>query len=257
VVNRTSLASWFRGEQRIGAGATLICLPHAGGGASAFRQWRAWVPPAVDVLAVQFPGHEGRWLEPLGDRMEDLAVPLATIVAERVTTPFALYGHSLGALIAFEAARAMRARGYATPVHLFVSCCRAPSIPAHRPSFEGRSDAALVRYLRRLGGLPEAVLAHRAMLDALLPVIRADFRIDDTYVHRPAPPLDCPITSFVGASDAGVSRAENDAWRSHTRGEFRSLTLPAGHFWPPACEAEIAATIGAALTTRCAARRPA
>lgn len=231
---------WFRKASPISnADLTLVCLPHAGGGASVFRDWRKHLPHYVEVLAVQYPGHEGRWREALHSEVSGIAGPLATAIAARCSPNLVLYGHSLGAFIAFEVARILRRRGGLQPQHLFVSGSRAPDAATYQEPIHGAPDDILLERLRELGGIPEEVLAHSQLMEVLMPVLRCDLKMDETYRYQSEPPLDCPITAFVGAHDAELSEEQADAWRRHTRLSFDLHVLPGGHWWPATSEAEI------------------
>jgi surfactin synthase thioesterase subunit len=209
-------------------GLPLYCLPHAGGGASAFRGWLDGVP-GVAVRPVQPPGREGRFREPPHDRMG----PLVSAVADVIPTsdPYAVYGHSLGALVAFELVRELRRRGEPLPVHLVVSGCAAPRHPADDlPLVGGMSDVELVGMLRALGGTPEWLLADRSVLAMVLPAMRGDFGVKETYSYAEEPPLDVPLTVLASTDDPRASHRSQQGWEAETSAEFALHTLAGGHF---------------------------
>lgn len=209
----------------------LICIPYAGGGASVFRKWPDLLPPEIELCAVQLPGRETRILEtPLAD-LEALTDQLRTAIAPYLNRPFALFGHSKGALVAYVLTRALRRHGDPLPIHLFASGRRAPHLPARRGNLHHLPDHAFIQELRRLGGTPEEVLQNPEMMDYLLPMLRADFRLTEAYVHEEEPPLDVPISAYGGESDAHVSVEEIVAWEAHTRRAFRTCIYPGGHFF--------------------------
>jgi surfactin synthase thioesterase subunit len=145
--------------------------------------------------------------------------------------PFVFFGYSLGALIGFELARSLRREGIDGPVHLVVAAFRAPHLPdPHRPVHD-LPDADLVARLRELGGTPPEVLREPELMSLLLPLLRADLSVSETYVHRQEDPLDCSLTAFGAADDLEVSLEEVSAWRSHTRGPFELRIFPGGHFF--------------------------
>jgi surfactin synthase thioesterase subunit len=224
----------LRGPVGSADGMPMYCLPHAGAGASAYRPWLGRLS-GVSVRAVQPPGREGRFRDPVFTGMSELVGELAEVViadlersgAER----YAVYGHSLGALVAFELVRALRTRGAPDPAHLFVSGCVAPQYGASDgPSVLGMSRAEVVDMLRRLGGTPEWLLADASVVDMILPAVRADFSVKETYAHRPAEPLAVPLTVIASTADPRADLALQHAWREHTTGAFELHTLVGGHF---------------------------
>ena len=209
----------------------LFCLPHAGGGASAFRSWQDAVP-GMAVLPLQPPGREGRLREAPYEDMDSLAEVLATVVStEAAGRPYAIYGHSLGALVAFETVRTLRRRGRPQPVHLFVSGCSAPpSAPDGGPPVAGMAAPEVVGMLRRLGGTPEWLLADPGALEMILPPFRADFRVKEGYEYRPEPPLTLPITVLASTDDPRAPVELQELWGGETVGPVRHHTLTGGHF---------------------------
>jgi medium-chain acyl-[acyl-carrier-protein] hydrolase len=185
----------------------------------------------VEVCLVQLPGREARMREQPFDRLEPLVEALADVMDGFLTLPFALFGHSNGALIGFELARTLRARGRPGPVHLFASGRRAPELPPDRSDTHLLPEAEFLADLQVLGGLPAEVLEHRELLSLLLPVLRADVAIHETYTFREQPPLECPITAYGGLADPKVSREQLQGWERHTRGPFVMRMFPGGHFY--------------------------
>jgi medium-chain acyl-[acyl-carrier-protein] hydrolase len=209
----------------------LFCLPHAGGGASSFRGWADALPSDVETCPVQLPGRENRITEKAFDRLEPLVEALADAVDPWLDRPFALFGHSNGALIGFELARTLRARGRPGPVHLFASGRRAPDLPASTPPIHAHAEPEFLAELAELGGLPTALLEHRELLALLVPTLRADVSIHETYVFQEQAPLACPITGYGGVADPKVKREQLDAWARHTAGPFVRRMFPGGHFY--------------------------
>jgi medium-chain acyl-[acyl-carrier-protein] hydrolase len=215
---------------RPGAVLRLLCIPHAGGGASAFRGWAEALPAQVEVCPVQLPGRENRMGEPAIDRME----PLVDALAEQVRDgglPFAIYGHSNGALIGFELARRLRREGGHGPVHLFASGRRAPDLPNPLPDMHHLGDDDFMRSLASLGGTPREVAEHPELMRVLLPLLRADVALNETYRFGDEAPLECGITAYGGLEDPKAGRAEMEAWRRHTSGPFALRTFPGDHFF--------------------------
>jgi len=188
------------------------------------------LPDDVEVVSVQLPGRENRFNEDPIESMEQLVDPLLEGLASSLTSPFALFGHSMGALLAFELARRMRRNGV-TPVHLFVAGRRAPHLPSRSPVWHTLPDQELIATLGELGGIPPELLAESHILDAVLPMVRADCTVAETYVFRPQAPLSCPVSAFGGLGDKEVLPEEVRAWSRHTTGPFRAHLMPGGHFF--------------------------
>lgn len=209
----------------------LFCLPHAGGGASAFRGWADVLPADVEVCPVQLPGRENRIAEPAFDRLEPLVQALADAVEPYLDLPFAVFGHSNGALIGFELSRLLGARGGPLPVHLFASGRRAPDLPAETAPIHAHPEAEFLAELGTLGGLPRALLEHQELLALLVPTLRADVAIHETYQFREEAPLPFAITAYGGVADAKVRQAQLQGWERHTAGPFLLRMFPGGHFY--------------------------
>lgn len=218
-------------EPRPAARARLFCLPYAGGGASTYRPWARLVPPTIELVAVQLPGREDRRRDDALRRMPELVAAAVTALDDRFDRPFALFGHSMGALIAFELARELRRSGRREPVHLFASGHGAPQLPSRSARAYDAPDEAFAERLRELEGTPEEVLAHPELRALLLPLIRADFELCDTYTYTREPPLDVPISAFGGVADEVVSREQLAAWEEQTIAGFALRMLPGGHFF--------------------------
>jgi surfactin synthase thioesterase subunit len=209
----------------------LFCLPHAGAGASAFRTWAGRLP-GVAVLPIQPPGRESRLREAPYERMEPLAAELASIILSVAGyRRYAVYGHSLGALVAFETLREIRRRGGLGPAHLFVSGCVAPQCASgDGDSIATAPLATLVEKIRQLGGTPEWLLSDPSVLDMIVPPIRADFSVKESYEYRPEPPLDIPLTVLASTEDPRAPHELQDRWREQTTAGFRLRTMLGGHF---------------------------
>jgi surfactin synthase thioesterase subunit len=228
-----ALDPWLPRSRAPAAGFRLLCLPHAGAGASVYNAWRAHLPQErVAVVPLQPPGREMRFREPPFTAVEPLVEELSEALAPWLEPPYALYGHSLGALVAFELARSLRRAGARAPVGLLVSARPAPQLPRLRPAAHLLPDARLVEELEALGGIPQEVALDEALLDFLLPLLRADLEVNEDYVYRREPPLDIPITAFAGRADPRVPAGELEPWREQTRAGFRLHVLPGGHFFP-------------------------
>jgi medium-chain acyl-[acyl-carrier-protein] hydrolase len=211
----------------------LFCFNYAGGAAAFYRDWGEALGERVEVNPVELPGHGTRLGEPPFEQLEPLvdalAAALSPLLPER---PFAFFGHSMGALLSFELARSLRRGAEPQPVRLLVSAHRGPQLPDRDEPAYLLDDEELMAKLRSLGGTPAAALDEPELMRLLLPMVRADFRVCDTYVYRPEPPLACPISAFGGLHDPVVNQAELEGWREQTTAAFRLRMLPGGHFYP-------------------------
>jgi medium-chain acyl-[acyl-carrier-protein] hydrolase len=209
----------------------LFCFPYAGGGASSFRSWQPLLPEQIELCAMRLPGRDGRVAVPAFQRMAPLVAHLVNALRSRLDLPFALFGHSMGALVAFEVARQLRRERLPAPCHLFVSGFRAPQLPDDGQSIHELPDGPFRDELRRLGGTPPAILDDAELMELVLPNLRADFAVCETYAYTPEAPLDCPVTAFGGRDDVEVSRADLAAWRAQTRGAFKIRQFAGDHFF--------------------------
>jgi medium-chain acyl-[acyl-carrier-protein] hydrolase len=213
------------------AAVRLFCFPFAGAGIFAYSRWAEHLAPDVEVATVQLPGREERVREPSPSHVGEVVGPIADWIAAHAAGPYALFGHSLGALIAFELARELRRRAGTGPVQVFVSARMAPHALDPAPPLHRLSDQMLVQRLRQLGGTPPHVLDDEDLMGLLLPGLRADFAMNETYRFTPEAPLDIPVTAFGGTEDVRVSWEDVAGWRLHTRGRFRLRMLPGDHFF--------------------------
>jgi surfactin synthase thioesterase subunit len=224
---------WIVGPpRRYPPAARLFCLPYVGGAASVYESWHGAFGEDVEVCPVELPGRQTRMREPAFSRLEPLVAALASAISGELDVPYAIFGHSLGSLVAFELARELRRRGAAEPSVLFVSGGPAPRLPRDRPPLYNASDAQVIARLRALGGLPEEILAEPELLRCFLPTIRADFEVFETYEYRPGHPLGLPVVAFTGRDDLDVPVTRVAAWAEETTGRFEYHVLPGGHFFP-------------------------
>jgi medium-chain acyl-[acyl-carrier-protein] hydrolase len=212
----------------------LLCFPHAGGGSLAFFHWAAELGADVEVCAVQLPGREGRLREPAIDDLVQLRERLADALLPALgEAPFAFYGHSFGALLAFELTRELRRRAAPLPRLLIAAGRAAPS--------RGRSidpisaladdDAFLDALMRRYGGIPAALRGERELMAILLPTLRADLKIAEGYAYSPEPPLPVAIRAFGGLSDPAVDERALQDWSRETTAGFAVRWFRGGHFF--------------------------
>lgn len=209
----------------------LFCFPYAGSGASIFRTWPDGLPSDVEVCPVQFPGRGTRLMETPFTELSPLVEALAQALVPLLDKPFAFFGHSLGALVGFELARQLRRQSGVQPVHLFVSADRAPQIPHRDRPIHALPEGEFLVELRRLNGIPGKVLEEAELMQIMLPILRADFAVYETYVYTTELPLGCPISAFGGLQDHRVSRGDLEAWRGQTSASFSLRMFPGDHFF--------------------------
>ncbi|MBV9503691.1 MAG: thioesterase [Acidobacteriia bacterium] len=207
----------------------LICFPYAGGGASVFERWRADFPREIEICGVQLPGREGRLTERCFTRMDPLADRLADILSRYSDAPLAFFGHSLGALIAWETARRLAGHGSLLK-HLFVSGQRAPHLPGDGRMTHLWPDAEFKDELRRLNGTPGDLLENEELMQLVLPLLRADIGISESYVEQKREKLTCPISAF-GALEDDVPPEQLTAWAECTTNRFQLRMMAGDHFY--------------------------
>lgn len=229
----------------------IVCFHHAGGSAHSFTPWLRHLPAGTALLRAQLPGRAG----PVGttpDRIETVIGPLAEALAAIPAfapegVPFVLYGHSLGAVVAFELARHLRASGARMPAGLAVSGRRAPQCPLSGGGLHGLPEDVLVGTMERMGGPLGPLLENRTLLDRLLPSIRADLRMSDLYRYRPEPPLDIPVLAVRGSRDPILTWAEIEAWGVQSAAGFTCREIEGTHFFDETGSAILRAQILAAF----------
>jgi len=209
----------------------LLCFPHSGGNATAFYTWPRNLPGDVEVCALQLPGRGCRLYETPPTSIDQVIEPLWEAFQTFRETPVAFFGHSLGALVAFEFARRLQSKN--TPlVHMFVSGVSAPQLPRREAPIHNLPDREFISHVRnRYDGLPEEILRDEELMAIFLPGLRADFTIYETYRYVDAPLLECPISAFGGHQDSCVTVEELAAWRDRTSSTFSSRMFPGGHFF--------------------------
>lgn len=225
-------SSWLvSGQPAKEANYRILCFHHAGGSATQFKRWNYIAPYEAQFIGIQLPGRGHRSAEPPFHRLEQLLDELVSAVADHLNTPFALFGHSVGALVAFEFARRLRRIGANAPAHLFVASRPAPQLSFHHAPAHELTDAELVNILRVYGGTDESILRDPATLQPYLPAIRADLDLSRTYQYDEESPLPCAITAIGGASDRLCGVEELLEWRHQTVGPFQHRIFTGGHFF--------------------------
>jgi medium-chain acyl-[acyl-carrier-protein] hydrolase len=209
----------------------MFCFPYAGGGASVFRNWMSHLPSSVELCSVQFPGREGRFKEPPFTKLAPLVEVMAEAIGPYLDKPFVIFGHSMGAIIAFEFIRLLQRKSGPHPLHFFASGCQAPQTEDDEPVTYNLPENEFLEELRRLNGTGEDIFNHPELVQFLIPLLRADFELVQTYSYVPGPKLECPITALGGLQDVEVPREHLDAWREQTRAAFSLRMLPGDHFF--------------------------
>lgn len=229
--------------------ARLVCFPHAGGSATSYLPLSRQLAPRVETWALQYPGRQERRKEPLRTSVDVLADEIFDVLAPQLeprSAPYAFFGHSMGAIVAFEVALRFARAGLDGPVRLFASARRAPSVP-NPGSVRLRDDAGLLAEMERLGGTAPGVLDDAGLRAMVLPVVRADYQAIETYRCAPGAAVGCPVTVLCGDRDPALAVGEAAAWREHTRGGCDVAVYPGGHFYLDGQVAAVARDLTAAV----------
>jgi len=213
------------------ASARLFCFPYAGTSSIIFRKWAGNLPENIEICPVELPGRGTQIKSPLFTTIEALVSAIAPILLPYLDKPFAFFGHSMGGLLSFELARYLREQYGKIPFGLFVSASRAPQIPSPKPPIHLLPDTEFKQELHRLNGTPASVLQNNELMQILIPILRADFAVLETYVYTQEPPLECPIVAFGGLEDQEVTVEELERWRSQTQSSFKLQMFSGDHFF--------------------------
>ncbi|WP_049563552.1 thioesterase II family protein [Nonomuraea sp. SBT364] len=206
----------------------LVCFPHAGGSASYFVPLSQALLPDLEVLVIQYPGRQDRVSEPCVEDLHALADEIFRRVRKLAGPPPALFGHSMGATLAFEVAQRLEGDGIAVP-HLFVSAARGPS-SERSEEVHLRDDDGIIAEMRRLNGTDDSLLLDPELMRLVLGPIRSDYKALERYRYAGGV-LTCPATALAGEADPGTSLSAARSWRDHTRGTFAFRSFPGGHFY--------------------------
>lgn len=209
----------------------LVCFAHAGAGAAAYQPWPAALPEAIEVYALRLPGREQLVATPCLDRLEAVLDWALGVLTPLLDVPFALFGHSLGALIAFEFARRLRRSGLPMPHALLVSGRRAPHLPPREPPVAAMPDAEFIAHVTRMSGTPPEAFAHPELRALILPALRADFAVLEHYSYAAEPPFALPLHVYGGTEDPLVPPEDLAAWSVHTTGPCTVRVFPGHHFY--------------------------
>ena len=239
---------WLGGAADTGDAPTrLFCFTHAGGGAAFFHPWRQALLPEIDVCPIILPGREARLREQPYTRIEQLLDPLLDALAPYLDRPFAVFGHSMGSVVAYETARRLEAAGGPQPICLFASGRRAPTLPARREPLHRLQGDAFLHAVSTLNGVPDQVLRQPEVFTLFLPALRADFELNEVYAPLPGPRLHCPVSALTGDADPEVDLDEMAAWRAVTEGPFTLRVFRGDHFYLKGAPADLLAALRADL----------
>ena len=216
------------------AGTALWCFPFAGGGASIYNPWKRMAAPWLSVQPVRLPGREARVRETPYHDLDELVEAAVESVGPLMNRTVAFVGYSMGALVAFELARAMRRRGLPQPAHLFICAHRAPHLPDRHKPIHDLSNEELREAAKGRFGEVNSALDHPELAELLLPVLRADLAVCAKYQYRADEPLDCPISVMGARDDSIVAPHELDGWAQHTRAGATVRLFDGDHFFLPA-----------------------
>jgi medium-chain acyl-[acyl-carrier-protein] hydrolase len=229
-MNQVVTSRWFLNTTpKPQATRRLFCFPYGGGGASIYHAWAKKLPAEVEVIAIQPPGREHRIREAAFRDIKPLIEELVEEIVPLLDKPFVFFGHSMGALLAYELTCELRRRGYKLPLRLYASSHLAPQIPRVSHTYL-LSDEEFWERVRLLNGTPKEVLQNAELRELVLPTLKADFQMCETYQYEPLPPLECPITVYAGLQESKYQDAFR-AWREQTSGEFQMRMFPGDHFY--------------------------
>ena len=227
----------------------LFCLPYAGGSMRLFKNWDRGLPGFVDLCPIELPGRGVRFDEPLCTNVDALVEDVLETAKDRLDRPVALFGYSFGALLAFETARRL-AELDVDLTCLAVAAFRPPGSPAREDAASFLPDELFRQRLRDFNGTPRELLDNEELMELMLPIIKADFWVADTYVYRPGPPLACPIVAFGSDGDPEVDADEMLGWGRYTDREFSFHRMPGDHFFVNTHQELLLKELSAELTAR-------
>jgi len=226
----------------------LFLFPHAGSGVTAYRPFATLLEPSAEVHVILLPGREARFNEPPFRSLAPLLDALTPRILPLLDRPFAFFGHSMGSLIAFELCRRLRRMEAPLPFALFASARPSPQEKLRDENLHLLSDSELIEELREYGDAPPQVLANAELMELLLPMVRADFSVNETYIYAHEPPLPIPIVALGGERDSAVPQDKLEAWREQTSMEFFCRIFPGDHFYLKPQQSELISLVKETLT---------
>ena len=224
--------SWYLAyDKKPYARIRLFCFHHSGGAASMYYPWIKGLSSNIELIAIQLPGREGRFTEPLTDNLTEILGILTEGFNSYQDKPFFIFGHSLGGLLAYQFTKSLYQRYSFLPKKLIVSATKAPHLPFRMKHMSKLDGEALIEELKVYSGIDENILNDNELLQIFLPIIKSDFSISETYRHKNSCPLSCDILALSGKDDKTVSEREAQAWSEYTSGKFKHLSFSGGHFF--------------------------
>ena len=230
-MNRTSNPWLVKSAAKQNPKLKLFCLPFAGGSSVAYRDWGRLLPDGIEAIAVEIPGRGQRLMEPLITSLPELVEQIGAHIRDELDRPYAFFGHSMGATLAYELSHHLATRFNTQPVFLFLSGRSAPHLCDREEPIHQLPDEDFREKIRSFEGTPPEIMQHKELMELLMPIIRADFKMVETYVHESRPPLDIPMSLFGGLEDESTPRAHLDAWQGYTTSSFSVRMFPGGHFF--------------------------
>lgn len=210
----------------------VFAFPFSGAGAVIYQSWaKQFEQEDIELLGIQLPGRENRYKEKLQVDLRPLVTQLTSEIIPLLDKPFIFIGHSLGALVAFEVCRELRKHGQPLPLQLFISAFRSPCMANPNPELHNLSDQQLIQRIREYGGTPEAILSSPELMALFIPIIRADFKLFETYQYTEDEPLDCPIATFSASDDSIVKPEYMSNWQKQSTQPVQQKLLSGGHFF--------------------------
>ena len=209
----------------------LFCFPYAGGSATAYHPWPTALPADIELVAVQYPGRATRMREAPCTRMEALLDDIERGIVGQLDRPYAFFGHSMGATVAHELTRRLLAGSRPPPRQLFISGRSAPQLPSRRAAIHALPEAEFIASMRDFNGTPAEIFEHRELMEMMLPIIRADFQVLETWSYEDRGAIDIPLSVFGGIADPGVPIENLDAWACCTTARFKRHMFPGDHFF--------------------------
>jgi medium-chain acyl-[acyl-carrier-protein] hydrolase len=225
----------------------MFCFPYAGGTAKVFKKWEDFLPPAVQVISVELPGRGARLKEPPFVNIPTLIDELGDMIWPLLDKPFVFFGHSMGAIIAFELSRFLRRKHGREPQTLFIAGRCAPQITRSAPATYNLPKDEFIEELVKLDGTPKEVIEHAELMELMIPLLRADFQLVQTYEYRADTPLRCPIVVYGGLQDYETPRDLLSPWKGLTSSRFALHMLPGDHFFIRSSQSQLLRLLGREL----------
>lgn len=228
----TNINNWYlKYENKPHAPIRLFCFHHSGGGASVYHPWLKLLSPNIEMIAIQLPGRESRFTEPLTNNLNEIVEKLTEHFNFYKGKPYIIFGHSLGGLLAYEFTKSIQRHYSLLPNQLIISATKAPHLPFRMKHLSKLDSKALKEELKVYNGIDEHLLSNDELLELFLPIIKSDFSISETYNYTHSNPLSCDILAISGTEDKTVNENEVQAWSKHTEGKFEHTSIAGGHFF--------------------------